>query len=228
MNVISRALRGTRQLAARVRSRGVKEVAVLVWGRIKEEVSSGETLHFLVRETSSDAPPSDELAFREATEADAESYARDVGTDSAQTFRSRLTPGTRCFVVEADGRLLHASWITTERSWAREIRGWLVPPAGDAYIYESFTHPDARGRGIYPFALAHILAMLRKEGVGRAWIAVEEHNPPSRRAIDKAGFTFAFAVSYRRKLGRFTLYPPSGPEAEVGQTFVQAHKGREK
>lgn len=228
MNVITRALRGARQLGARVRSRGIKEVALLTWSRTKEEISSGETLHFLVKETSPNAPTSDDLSFRAATDADAERYARDVGTDSPQTFRSRLTPRTRCFVVEADDRFVHASWVTTERSWAREIRGWLVPPHGDAYIYESFTHPDARGRGIYPFALASILATLCSEGVRRAWIAVEEHNPPSRRSIDKAGFTFAFAISYRRKLGRFTLYPATGPEAQVGQTFVQAHKGREK
>ena len=216
------------QLVARVRARGLGEVARLVVDRAREEISSGDTLLFLVRDSSSEAPASDELEFRAAAGADDERYARDIGTDSASTFRARLTPGTTCYIVEDRERFLHATWVTTDRSWAREIRAFLVPPAGDAYIYESFTRDDARGRGIYPFALGNILATLSSTGVARAWIAVEEHNTPSRRSINKAGFTFAFALPYRRRWGRLTIDDPRGPEAEIGRTFVQARKTRGK
>ncbi|MEA2498165.1 MAG: hypothetical protein QOH26_570 [Actinomycetota bacterium] len=222
-----RAIRGLPKLVTRVKTRGWGEVGHLLKDRVREEIDSGDTLLFLVRSTQHDGLDIEGLTHRWAHPEDADRYARDIGTDSPSTFRSRLTRGTRCFLVESEGRFVHASWVTTEGSWAREIRAYLVPPPNDAYIYESFTRADARGRGIYPYALANILKSLHEEGIERAWIAVEEDNAASRRSIDKAGFTFAFAITYRRRWGRLRLEPPTGPDAAVGRSFIR-HKSREK
>ena len=54
-------------------------------------------------------------------------------------------PTCMCFVVEDGDRFLHSSWVTTTGAWTREIRAYLCPPQGDAYVYESFTRADARG-----------------------------------------------------------------------------------
>ena len=222
-----RTVHGILRLATRVKARGLGEVGHLVADRTREAISSGDTLLFLTRDTAQDGDESEGLSWRWATAEDSARYAHDIGTDSPTTFRSRLTSGTRCFLVESDGRFLHATWVTTEGSWARELRAYIVPPPGEAYIYESFTRADARGRGIYPFALGNILRSLRDDGIARAWIAVEEDNAASRRSIHKAGFEFAFAITYSRRWGRISVKPATGPQADVGQTFIR-RKGREK
>jgi RimJ/RimL family protein N-acetyltransferase len=224
VSIVNKLSHGTKQLWTRAHARGFSEVAELTKSRIKEEIRSGDTLLFLVKTAEPTSWSADGLRFRQAEAEDGERYARDIGTDSASTFRDRLTAETRCFLVEDDDRILHSSWVSTGPSWAREIRAHLVPPPGDAYVYESFTRADARGRGIYPFALANIVTRLSAEGTRRVWIAVEEDNAPSRRAIDKVGFEFAFAITYKRRLGRFAMDEPRGPQAEIGKEFVRRRR----
>lgn len=123
-------------------------------------------------------------------------------------------------MVDDGSTLLHASWVTTARAWTSEIRGYISPPVGDAYIYESFTRPETRGRGIYPFALFSICDELHRQRVDRAWIGVEADNAPSLRAIGKAGFEEAFQLSFRRRMGRVHVDRPTGPLAEQGRTMI--------
>ena len=97
----------------------------------------------------------------------------------------------------------------------RELRRYFRPPPSSAYIYESFTRADARGRGVYPLALKGICEDLHSDGIDEAWVAVEEDNPPSLKAIKKAGFEEAFKVTYKRRLGTIRVEVPTGPRADV-------------
>ena len=218
-----RIARSLSKTFARIRSRGSSDVARLVVDRIREAISSEESLVMFVRNTAGEpaAGAGDRaLEFREATDADGPHYARVIGTDSPRTFARRLTADTRCFIVLLDDTLVHASWTTTRAAWTREIRAYLCPPSGDAYVYESFTSPSARGRGVYPFALRHIAATFERQGFARLWVAVEAHNAGSRRAVVKAGFEPAFEISYRRRLGRLTVEEPTGHLAHIGRGFI--------
>ena len=209
------------RLVNRTRSRGVGELADLTSGRAKELWSSRNTLILNVLDAQHVERDVPGLRFREAGPADAEAYARDIGTDSVSTFGTRLSDDVRCFVVEEEGKLLHSSWLTTTAAWAREIARFLTPPSGDAYVYESFTRADARGRGIYPLALAGILSAMADEGIGRVWVGVEASNLASRRAMEKAGFTEGFRVEFGRRLGRLWVGAPVGTQAETGRTFLR-------
>jgi len=174
-----------------------------------------------VRETESlDTAVREGLEFREASRSDAGRYAREIGTDSASSFSNRLSERTHCFVVDDGQMLVHASWMTTGGAWTREIKAYLVPPPGDGYIYESFTRADARGRGIYPFALRGLLAWGASHDLRRLWVAVEEHNAASIRAVTKAGFAEAFRLPYARRLGRLRIEKPSGTRAAEAATFL--------
>ena len=155
------------------------------------------------------------MNVRAMTPGEGDLYARTIGTDSPVTFRGRLSDATRCFVVEGEGRVLHASWVTTQCAWTRELRAFLCVNEGDAYVYESFTRADARGRGVYPFALDEICRVLDGEGTGRLWVGVEAHNEPSLRAVRKAGFEPAFDIRYARRLGRFTIVVPDGVKTDT-------------
>ena len=115
---------------------------------------------------------------------------------------------------------MHASWVTTGAAWTRELGRYIVPPRGDAYVYESFTRDEVRGRGIYPLALRNIAARLGVEGVTRLWVAVEKDNVPSLRSVRKGGFEPAFELPYRRRLGTVRIGSASGPRADVAPSFV--------
>jgi GNAT superfamily N-acetyltransferase len=197
-----------RRTLARLRARGPGELAGVARGRVREWVRSDDELLMLVRPADAATPEirhDPGLVLRRAGASDADLYARVIGTDSPATFRRRLTATTSCFLVEGGGELLHASWVTTGAAWTREIDAYVVPPSGDAYVYESFTRPEARGRGVYPFALSGMTAWARDEGLGRVWVAVEEGNAPSLKAIRKAGFEVAYTMRYGRRRGRLTL-----------------------
>lgn len=196
--------------ATRLRARGPRELAELAKARVADALGSEEALVFLARPTGEPMPAARALELIEAAPADGHRYARDIGTDSSVTFRRRLSPHTKCFVVASAGKFLHATWLTTCAAWTREIRRYVRPPRGEAYVYESFTRAEARGKGVYPFALEAICAWLDARGVGRLWVAVEDDNAASLRAVSKAGFEEEFVLRYGRHRGRLHLAGPTG------------------
>jgi len=190
-------------------------------GRAREAIASHETLIVLARSTAEagrEARPDETMRLRQLARADAARYARSIGTDSPRTFRDRLSDSTHCYAVEEAGRILHASWVTTSCAWTRELRSFVCVGRGDAYVYESFTSADARGRGVYPSALREVCRALDERGVKQLWVAVEAHNEPSLRAVGKASFERAFELRYSRRLGRLALELPDAIKTDTPAT----------
>ena len=206
------------------------EIWRLVLTRAKEGVYSEGCVIMLARPTSkataSTSPHAGTVnaTVRQASESDADMYARDIGTDSPVTFRARLSENNRCFVMVQDGRFAHATWVATTQVWMRELRRYFRPPLGDAYVYESYTRPEARGRGAYPLVLREIASWAEGQGLARLWVGVEADNPASRRAVEKAGFARAFESCYRRRFGRLFLSAPVGPHAAIGREALNKVK----
>ena len=153
-------------------------------------------LSILTRPTAPGLPDLGTLSVRRATPDDAAGFARDIGTCDANGFRARLSKANRCYLALEGKRILHSSWCARGATWTQELRTYLAPPPDAAYIYESLTVPEARGRGIYPMVLQTISADLHDEGVGQMWIGVEEANEASVRAIRKAGFDHAYSIAF--------------------------------
>ena len=189
----------------RVRARGPIELWELVSSRVRDNLWSNDVLVVFSAETGGETAGGGELHLAVADPSDAADYARDIGTDSEETFVARLSDKSLCYLVRDGERILHSSWVSLFAAWTRELRGYVVPPSGDAYVYESFTRSDARGRGVYPFALRGMRADLASRGVGRVWVAAEADNPASLKAIGKAGFEESYRLTYRRRLGAFRL-----------------------
>lgn len=159
------------------------------------------------------------IRIRAAQPGDADAYERDIGTDVATTVRSRLaSPGSSCWLAEKEGRIVHSSWVETRAAWVGEADRFFVVPAGDAYIYESFTRPEMRGQGVYPAVLRTIASRAETEGLRRLWIAAERTNLSSLKAIEKAGFVRSFEIGVRRRWGRTVVTVPPGAEPELRET----------
>ncbi|MBN2008150.1 GNAT family N-acetyltransferase [candidate division KSB1 bacterium] len=71
-----------------------------------------------------------------------------------------------------------------------------------AYMYKAFTHPEFRGRGIYPTLLNDVCEKLADQGIRTAYIATSIENVSSIRGIRKAGFERLGTV-YFFKFGPF-------------------------
>jgi GNAT superfamily N-acetyltransferase len=205
-----------RKLTTRLRRRGLGEVLQLAVGRVTELVASEGRLiaHSLVANDIAEGPVPADLVFKAADPTDGPAYARDIGTDSPLTFSSRLADGAVCFLVVKDGLIVHATWGTFTSAWTRELQRHFCPPKGDMYVYESYTRPEVRGRGVYTFALRQIARWAAERGTDRVWVAVEHDNPPSLKAVAKAGFSPAFEVTFARRFGRLTVHSPVGPRAD--------------
>ena len=189
----------------RLRARGIGEVLALGKERVRQYISSSEELIILARSSGGSPPASDDLRFQDATAADGTRYAREIGTDSPSTFAARLSDNTHCFLVSSGEKILHATWVTTRAAWTREVHGYFVVPPGDCYVYESFTRSDARGKGVYPFALKSICAWASDEGLRKIWVGVEATNGASLRAVGKAGFEPELSITFRRNVGRLEV-----------------------
>jgi hypothetical protein len=210
------------KVAARLRGRGFAEVFGLAVERLREGIYSDGGLLVLVRPAAPENVSLNGFSFKEANESDSGAYARDIATDSVRSFKSRLAGGIRCFVVTSGERIVHATWSTTRAAWTREVRSYFRPPAGDAYVYESFTRAEVRGRGVYPFALRSISSTLAADGSKRLWVAVETDNPASHKAVEKAGFEVAFEIAYRRRGGVLRVEEPTGGYPEVARSFMSS------
>lgn len=195
------------KLVTRMRARGPGELVSLAAERLRETLHSERELVFFAVDTAT-VPrlEREDLTFRRAVEEDGASFAEEIGTDSPRTFAARLSEREECYLVLLSNRIVHSSWVTKDAAWTRELRAYVRPPAGGAYVYESFTAPAARGKSAYPYALSNIAADLVGDDVSYLWVAAEADNQPSLRAITKAGFAQRARVGYRRSLGKLAIH----------------------
>jgi ribosomal protein S18 acetylase RimI-like enzyme len=75
-------------------------------------------------------------------------------------------------------------------------------------LYDIFTAPQARGRGLAKALCKHLLAEAWRRGARHAYLQVEADNLPARAAYRSLGFVDGYAYHYR--------CPPAGAEPGAG------------
>lgn len=120
-----------------------------------------------------------------------------------KAFTSRLRAGDRCFCAFLDDLPVHARWVAMRPVRIPELDRWFVPGKQEAYVYDSFTAPDFRGRRAIDVARRVMNATLHAEGIGRAWNYILSDNVSSLRGLS----------SVQRKV--FTI-----PFVRIGRTFL--------
>jgi RimJ/RimL family protein N-acetyltransferase len=91
----------------------------------------------------------------------------------------------------------------------------------DLQIGDTWTAPDARGRGIAQAAIAHIVVQLARPG-RRFWYLCETANAPSIAVVERMGFRrVARGAKYARlsllALGQYVMTTELGTPAAEGQ-----------
>lgn len=105
---------------------------------------------------------------------------------------SRLERGEQLYTVADTQRLLHFGWLVPRQEEARfsEVNRLYRYPQPGAVLYDFYSHPSARGRGLYQRTIKRILIDLKRHAIESTWayISVLSDNKPSRHVIEKLGF----------------------------------------
>ena len=149
-------------------------------------------------------PPEAEARF--LGEADLDAYATLHGTSGEAS--ERFARGERCFGIWLAGRLVSTRWLATGTVRLGYLGREVALAHGDVHIYETYTEPGHRGRGISGIAGAIVPAALAAEGARRIVGVLEPENTTGIRANEKAGYRIVGKIGYvrlgpwRRDFGR--------------------------
>jgi len=72
---------------------------------------------------------------------------------------------------------------------------------GTAFVYDTFTLPDYRGRGLALFALIHAFEYFKARNFKRIFCHIEKWNVPSIKTFEKAGFRVIDTIKFVRSPG---------------------------
>ena len=148
--------------------------------------------------------PSDPRASWSRLSADRVHSLVDLGEFNAQDGIDRLRRGDCCYIATLDGRLAHYSWVQHSGEHPITQAGKDVPvKPGEFWIYNCRTAAWARGKALYPSALARILGEYFAHGYSAAWIYTARRNRPSQRGITRAGFQFVTTLKALRVGSRY-------------------------
>lgn len=131
-------------------------------------------------------------------------------------LREQLRLGDRAYLARMPTLPVAVGWSATGAVALFGGRVTLHVPPHHRYLYGFVTHPDWRGRGIYPHLLQ---AILRTEEQESFWIMHLIENTASQRGIHKAGFRLAGRLSFL-STGGLGLIPPPG-DSERAQMAEQ-------
>lgn len=118
----------------------------------------------------------------------------------------RLEAGGRVTTFRVDGELAHYSWLTgAASSVGSEFGHQLELDEPGVVLWDDYTAPKFRGRGLHGASLRARLELARRSGM-TAYIGVAARNGPSRHNIEKAGFKLCRRGFVKRRLGRTRLW----------------------
>jgi GNAT superfamily N-acetyltransferase len=113
--------------------------------------------------------------------------------------------GQHFFTRVVNGKLSHYGWLLERQreSFFTEVKQHYTFPENSAVLYDFYTAPSARGKGIYSKSIRNILAHVAQiPGTEYAFISVLADNRPSRHVIEKTGFSYVESISLQVRLGR--------------------------
>jgi CelD/BcsL family acetyltransferase involved in cellulose biosynthesis len=107
-----------------------------------------------------------------------------------------LERGSHVYTHVEDGRLVNYAWLIERQNKAHltEVGQDLYLPRGSAALANAYTHPVARGKGLYKQSLlqmAHDAALI--PGTTHIFGTVVSDNLASRHVMEKIGFKYQFS-----------------------------------
>jgi len=115
---------------------------------------------------------------------------------TVDVMKARLRRGDRCLGVFHREKLIAFSWAFLSHIYLGRYRLPLEPD--EAYLFDAYTVPDFRGRGLSGFLRYHLYRELQKQG--RTWlysISYADNHPALRFKEKLGGYPIHRGVSIR-------------------------------
>ena len=148
----------------------------------------------------------------EATDADAFVAFRQ-GPD-AELFLTRLQRGQRCFAAFVGSRLASVSWAVRNQATLWALNADFCVEDGAAYIFDSYTHPEFRGKRLQSSIFERICEYCKDKNVGKVVTFVAATNTANLRSRARHGFAVAGEVR-RFRFGPLVWYRSTGGAPEL-------------
>jgi RimJ/RimL family protein N-acetyltransferase len=132
--------------------------------------------------------------------------------DYREMANARLDTGDHLYTLVEGDRLLHYAWLQPHHNRGEDNKAGQVffPPPASAALYDHYTHPLSRGRGLFYHALCQLLHDVQTmTDAKQAYIYVYADNGPSRHVIEKIGFTYVGSLIAERRLREARRYAVS-------------------
>ncbi|MFV0389419.1 MAG: GNAT family N-acetyltransferase [Pyrinomonadaceae bacterium] len=130
--------------------------------------------------------------------------SRETRSQFHQKVLKNFEEGTRSYTLADEKDLLHYGWLKPRQTISQvfEVNQEYEMPEGSAVLFDFYTHPRARGKGIYRRSLKQLLAEAKAiPGTKRVYIGAMKHNRVSRHVIESVGFEHELSLFKQTFLG---------------------------
>jgi len=114
----------------------------------------------------------------------------------AEKTEERLQARDLCFIGENGGHIVHYEWICLNEIFQNFFERKIRVSPNSAYVYNGYTVPKYRSRGISAAVLTNAANYLFQNGIEEMYVIIASDNYPSLRTWQKIG---------PRKLGEVTF-----------------------
>ncbi len=123
--------------------------------------------------------------------------------------------GIHSYTLSDGEKLLHYGWLIERQEISKvfEVNQEFALPKNSAVLFDYFTHPDARGKGLFQKSILQGLKDAAKiEGTKQVFIGVMAENAASRHVIEKLGFRYEGSLFEETKFGKVRKWQNWEPE----------------
>lgn len=152
--------------------------------------------------------------------ADLAEYLRFYPLAGLSELQRRLSQGHRCYASWYQGQIVDVTWIAAGRAYIDYLDRDILLHPQDAYLYDSFTSPAFRGRGLYAAKLAYISHRCKEEGYSRTVAVYAMENKAVYKMLARLNTQYV-GTYYRLKIGPWQMVWRSGHSDAALPTLVK-------
>ena len=183
------------------------EGARVLWYRVLGETVYRRMILFERRldEPASATAGEGEISASLLQPGDIEEYVRFRSGPSQEEVQARIQQGQLCFLARWQGALGHAVWAATGSVRVAYLNCGIELTGDEAYIYDSYTAPEFRRRGLTAARADAMLRYFRERSYVRVFSLVMPENPGGIGSTLNAGYRRAGVIG-RVEIGGWRRY----------------------
>jgi L-amino acid N-acyltransferase YncA len=160
------------------------------------------------------ATKAESVDVRELETKDADAFVAFRQGPDADLFLARLQRGQRCFAAFVGSRLASVSWAVKNQATLWALNADFYVEDGTAYIFDSYTHPEFRGKRLQSSIFQRICEYCKDKKIGKIVTFVAATNNANLRSRTRLGFAVTGAVR-RLRFGPLVWYLSTGSAPEL-------------